>query len=368
MRCRTMSQVLLLTVGVSLAACDTGRPSVLNPESVRADLGAGERTTFITPSPSVPEPKVAATIKVGRRGQVVSVMYAAGSVWVSGYDVRGEYVLRVDPETNDVVARIPAAISTCSAGSCGIAFGDGAIWTTGLGLASGGGRDAVLQRIDPTTNEVTQTVGLDGSYALDVAVDSNGVWVSVFHDLRAPAEVVRVDPETGTVVARIPLRTADARDVVTAGGGIWVLEYEVTHVADGGHYEAYSYSRIDASTNEVVATVPSFGVLSPGGNVVWGTRWRGLEASLIRLDPVTGEQLGSAVPVGRRINLLGAGNGGVWFSVKRGGVVYLERFEPATDSVDVSLAGVAPQDIAFSDSAIWALNFNGTLSRIDVVM
>lgn len=368
MRYRTMSHVLLLTMGVCLAACDNGRPSVPSPESVRPDLGAGERTTTITPSPSVPELKVAATIRVGPRGQVVSVVYAAGSVWVSGYNDRGDHVLRIDPETNDVVARIPAAISTCSAGGCGIAFGEGAIWTTGAGLTTGGDRDAVLQRIDPSTNNVTLTVGLDGVYAFDVAVESNGVWVSVFHDLHTPAEVVRVDPDTGSVVARIPLRTVDARDVSAAGAGIWVLEYKVTHLADGGLYNGYTYARIDPSTNKVVATVPRFGVTSPAGDVVWGTRWQGLEASVVRLDPVTGEQLGSAVPVGRRINLLGAGNGGVWFSLKRGGVVHLERFEPATDSVDVSLAGVAPQDIAFSDSTIWALNYNGTLSRIDLVM
>lgn len=88
---------------------------------------------------------------------------------------------------------------------------------------------------------------------------------------------------------------------------------------------------------------------------------------MARLDPATGEQLGPGVPVGRRINLLGAGTGGVWFSLKQGGAVHLERFEPATATVDVSLAGIAAQDIAFSDSAIWALNYNGTLNRIDLI-
>ena len=169
---------------------------------------AGERTITIPSPPSVPKLSVGATIRVGPHDQVVSVIYAAGSVWVSGYDDRGDYVLRVDSHTNEVVARIPAAISTCSVGGCGITFGAGAIWTTGVGLAPGGGRDAVLQRIDPTTNEVTQTVDLDGISASDVAVDSNGVWVSVFHDLRAPTEVVRVDPGKTLWIPCHPVRSS----------------------------------------------------------------------------------------------------------------------------------------------------------------
>ena len=60
-------------------------------------------------------------------------------------------------------------------------------------------------RIDPASNEVSATIPLGGGKGGDVVVDDSGVWVAVGDEEQG--ELVRVDVSTNEVEARIPSRT-----------------------------------------------------------------------------------------------------------------------------------------------------------------
>lgn len=105
-------------------------------------------TTGGSPTPTegirVIEPRVTAMIPVGSFPRDVAV--GAGAVWVTVNDLQeGEpeshALLRIDPETNEVVATIPMN----SAGN--IAVGSDAVWT----IDSAEGAQGTVLRIDPVT-------------------------------------------------------------------------------------------------------------------------------------------------------------------------------------------------------------------------
>jgi hypothetical protein len=149
-----------------------------------------------------------------------------GAVWTC----RGSDVVRVDPESDEVVATVRVG----KADEQGhLATGFGRVWV----LVGDG---SSLVGIDPETDEADEPIELDvrGS---DLAVDGTGVWIAS----RPDDQVIRLDPATGTVTARVPV--ADPQSVDTAAG-IWVGAGQST-------------VRIDPATMQVVTTVPS----GPGG-------------------------------------------------------------------------------------------------------
>ena len=133
----------------------------------------------------------------------------AGAVWAGDvlYPPSGSTpVLRIDPRTNGVVARIPVAAEVAA-----IAVGGGAVW-----VASDNG---TLTRIDPDSNVVTATVDLGGALS-DVAIGFGSVWVAN----NGSRNVARIDPASGKVVARIPTRTRP--DGIAVGDdAVWVTAY-----------------------------------------------------------------------------------------------------------------------------------------------
>jgi hypothetical protein len=110
-----------------------------------------------TPVPTVNEPVVpgrpvvAARIRLDRSfsGSLNAIGAGAGAVWVAGQGA----LLRIDPQTNRVVATIPTPLTGQYAS---IAFGEGAVWVTS-GQANG-----VVYRVDPGANRVTAAIGVPG--------------------------------------------------------------------------------------------------------------------------------------------------------------------------------------------------------------
>jgi tRNA A-37 threonylcarbamoyl transferase component Bud32 len=154
-----------------------------------------------------------------------------GSVWVSVNDLGVEGVLlRIDPSTGQTAVTTPLA---SKAGP--IAAGEGAIWVTSgpnpgapagpgwrvdpatdslveVGDIGGGGplaagegavwltRVSELVRVDPRTNEITETIDL-GIATYGLAVGAGSIWSTGF-DLPS---ILRVDPATSTLVAEIDM-------------------------------------------------------------------------------------------------------------------------------------------------------------------
>jgi YVTN family beta-propeller protein len=210
-----------------------------------------------------------------------------GSIWVP--DCADSLLARIDPSTNRVVKKIPTSIAGADNEGEGL-FGVGA---TGVWLLTA---PDTLSRIDPATDKVATSVRVtDGSYAAIVGFGS--VWVSSEQvDL-----VTRVDP-AGHVVATIPVGHTPL--FLTAGeGGVWVLNQ-----GDG------SVSHIDPATNTVVATVDA---RSPGGGgciaAGLGSIWVSIPgAPLTRIDPATNSVTERFVGSGG--DCLSAGFGSVWLS------------------------------------------------------
>lgn len=324
-----------------------------------------------SPSPSV-EAVVAATTTVGEDGAVRSVVYGEGAVWVavtgegpSGPDI----VLRIDPETDEIVATIPVdAVPGWAFGGAGMTIGAGSVWVTGSVEDPSDppiGIDAVLVRIDPVSNEVSATIPLEGGKGGDVVVDENGVWVAVGNEEQG--ELVRVDPATNEIVARIPIPYKaepyqDLRGVLAMDGVILVSQLTFENGRS-------AITAVDSVTNQVLGTAVS----SIGPLVAWhGEVWTDNGYQLLRIDPRTGKPLGEAVqlPEALAAGLLVADDRGLWFLGYDGrtgaGPRTLSLFDPETGEVQtfVDVPGIAPNAMAVGPTSVWVLDYHRALTRI----
>lgn len=175
------------------------------------------------PTPSPVDPVVSATIRVGEFPNAVAA--GEGGIWVCVPTNDGSGsgdILRIDPTTNEVVARIPIeAVPTWETGGGGLAVGAGSVWVTDTVHVRDQGPEAVLRRIDPTTNRVAETIPLDGGSGADVAVAGDSAWVLVFDGPNSMAGV-RVDLATDQVVARIPVPGIWGQEIFATIKGVFV--------------------------------------------------------------------------------------------------------------------------------------------------
>ena len=226
--------------------------------------------------------RVVATIEV--RGAPSGMVMAAGSLWVS-LGVDG--IARIDPATNEIVARVqPGGVS--------LAAGFGSIWAVDI-FAD------VLLRIDPETNRITHRIPV-GGLPTGIAIGHGSVWVANQLD----STVSRVSPETGRTVATIQLDKGgiwpDA--IVATSGAVWAV------AGDGNVVD-----RIRPETSTVDLRIPLRGARAL--TVALGSVWVGIanSASLLRIS--RGEAVRIAVP-GHRANGLGpqlAGGDALWLAV-----------------------------------------------------
>jgi DNA-binding beta-propeller fold protein YncE len=205
-------------------------------------------------------PKVVA--HVAPAGGLDMVVPGFGSAWLA--DTDSQTLLRMDPATRRVTARIPMG------GSVAIAAGKDEMW---VGLTRRG--DFRLLRIDPRTNRIVarlRTPDVPGGWGpggVPVMVGAN-LWV-----LSVEA-AVRVDPATGHAIAKV--RTARngyrTRSLAVAGGDLWV------QVSDG------RLLRLDGASGKREATFQL-----PDGSLIGDFAMNGLfvadQNTLSRMDPRT---------------------------------------------------------------------------------
>ncbi len=319
------------------------------------------------PSPTAAAvPHVAASVQVSREGSVSAVVAGFRSAWVSVYPNSDHpFVARVDAATSRVTAKVEVpSVPGWINGGGGMAIGHGSLWVSGEQRFHRS-LDAVLQRIDPTTNELTATIRLGGRLDADVIVHGPYVWSLI--STNNASRIVKVDPATNRVVARIPLAGSSPRRIFAVDGSIWVYDTQGLQGAPNG-----TLRRIDPSTGSVVDTVPlanyeSVGV--PRGPVIWIERG----GALLRLRASTGEFVGTPVRVakGIRATQMVAGDGGVWFSgydPSHASVHdVIHRFDPSTGRVEVSVEDArGPVAMALAPRSLWVLNYNGSLERVDL--
>lgn len=305
-------------------------------------------------------PEVAATIPVGSGPTGVAV--GEGFVWVATYDPvgidgDGWGVVKIDPETNQVVDAIPVHDAT------DVAAGAGAVWAT-----SYQGRDGVIKRIDPSSGQVVATIPV-GRHPSDVEVGLDAVWVTLNLPSREPAgEVVRIDPTTNAVVARVPVDKGWPRDIVIGEGAVWVYGHSKR---SEGAWVASSLWRIDPVLNRLDgAVLDRNGFLGDGGylpnnlvlgeGVVWAADEEG---NAVRIDPSSGA-----------ISTFHVRGGFSWpFAVFDGRIFFglhpLRILDSRTLELEGSLTFGSQVADAFLDpatSTLWVASYEDTVTRVDL--
>jgi hypothetical protein len=159
--------------------------------------------------PSIPSPaqaKIGDTIEVG---QASALTYAAGSVWLDALDdarTNSGTVLRIDPDTGEIQARIPVdAYPDSEHGGSGIAFDGRYVWIVGTRWSKDGPAGGILVRIDPETN-ASETIDLPvGLTDIDLVFDDGFLWTTGVSSPGKDPRVLQIDPATGEVVSQTPI-------------------------------------------------------------------------------------------------------------------------------------------------------------------
>ena len=233
----------------------TGSPdwSVVTKDSVWVTTGRADHVVQM----------VEATNKVGLIVEIArpcsGLADAFGSVWAPS--CKDHAVMRIDPATGKVIAKIPADPANSEGG---ITVGDGSVWIVT--------KPSTLVRIDPATNAIVKSFPLP-SESENPLFSDGFIWISSFgHD-----QLLKVDPASGQVLKTIPVGPKP-RFLTAGAGSIWTLNQ-----GDG------SVSRIDATTGNVLATIPC-GIQGGGGEItfgdgfVWATMF---DFPLTKIDPAT---------------------------------------------------------------------------------
>jgi hypothetical protein len=289
----------------------------------------------------------------------------AGSVWVADGDTASctdsrscSWLLRIDPESGEVVARVQL-----SKQALGLAVDGSGVWAM---TDVPDGSPAVVTHVDPATNTVVSDTDIPGTSVLGnsgsppgVALGAGSVWAYYGRTL------ARIEPATGKVVATIDLPNAPDHGITSGQGmvandrGVWLNgSSAIWHV--------------DPSTNAVSTLV----ALQPGyvqsmaldGGTLWVTQTRtnadgGPEpAQLFRVDTRTGEVRATRV----RTCHVATGSGQVWFqrictptlSTSRPEV--LAQVDPETGQVlryaNVPAELLDPPTVAVAPDAVWLLD------------
>lgn len=273
--------------------------------------GGGDGEEHTAPVESAPAETVASPLPGGTAlaicsGETMPIpQYALaagfGSLWVA-CRTEGE-VLRVDAESGEVVARIPAE------GAVSLAADDTSVWAVFRELGK-------LYRIDPQTNEVADSVSLfhDTPY---IWAEAGAVWLGYGDG----TEIGRLDPETMTVVARVPVGDGTS-DIVADGDSLLVV-----------CHRDHTLWRLDPASNtaEKLADLPGDTPerLTLAAGSLWAT---GRGTDLLRIDPATGETL-ETIETGVGGIELAAIDGTIWVAVAdaeadRQGLPELEQLLP----------------------------------------
>ncbi len=322
----------LVGVVYALRGSDTGSQEVAPIPST--DVETSDTSEFIPTTDTLPLESTR-TVEVGGTPSALAV--GEGGVWVKR---DGKRLLRLDPSTGEIVARVGISEELGSERPCGVATGPGVVWVT---TATG-----ALGRVNPQKNRLGRLIPIDD--AACVAVDKDAVWVT------SPNRgiVTRIDPKTNEVVAEIEV-PGFPEGVVSAFDSVWVASPDPPDGVNG------VVSRIDPATNEVVLAIPVDNLpeyLAAGEGGVWVTSNDGT----VKLIEPSSDQLldpPARVADGGQTSIA-VGGGAVWATAVTGSDVLgsVSRIDPETNEIvgDPVLVGKSPLGLSFGDDALWVTN------------
>jgi DNA-binding beta-propeller fold protein YncE len=216
--------------------------------------------------------------------QFISAIAADGTaVWVVAIHNGSGSLLRVDPATNSIIAEIPLG-SQITGYEDEVQIGAGSVWVLGVRWLQKENAEygSDLIRIDPTTNEIAARIPIGG---FDMVMSTDEIWVrfpedGVFDDRYAGERGERwvwTRVDTHTNVPSEPFRMDVGLPFVTPGG-LWSLEEGI----DG----PIRVDRLDPTTFEVLARSEPIGTsfhdatLDPASGSIWVSAFH----SIVRVD------------------------------------------------------------------------------------
>jgi hypothetical protein len=184
-------------------------------------VAAGALSLRGAPEPT--QPKLVVTFQAA--DGLTSITQGFGAVWATEFG-RGD-ILRIDPKTRRTVARIPAGRAGAGGSGAGpaevvVAAGAGAVWALTGDLQDGTRERPVrLLRIDPHTNRIVARIPMrkpsGGTFSpQSIQIAGGAVWVI------GTAGALQVDPATGAPMAYVPTASAEL-GVVAGGDALWLL-------------------------------------------------------------------------------------------------------------------------------------------------
>lgn len=290
-----------------------------------------------TPAPPGSGTVIAAPIAIGRAPADLAA--AGGAVWVAAED--SAKLGRIDSRSG----RVLRESGRLDEGNIAIAAGDGRVWVANL--------QGWIGRVDVSSGVVARKRTLAPS-PVDIAFGAEAVWL-LREDSARRAVVDRIDPETQEILAEVRGLGERATALTAASGSIWAL------VGD-------RVVRIDPATNAVASRRIRVGAdardLAAGPGALWVAR--ASDDKVLRIDPRLGDVVGLPIQVGHAPSALAADGAGVWVVNADDGTV--SRIARATHRVvgDPIRVGAGASSVAVGGGSVWVGNErNRTVTRIE---
>src|SRR5262249_33955556 len=137
-----------------------------------------------------------------------------GAVWVANR--RQDKVMKLDPQTNQVVATIAIAD-----GPAWMAFAAGSLWICSLEA-----EQYAVTRLDPRTNQVLAQIDVGsrkGDKCGGITATTDGIWATLEDSSQTYNQgLVRIDPATNKVIATLLFPENKITSALAADGhGVW---------------------------------------------------------------------------------------------------------------------------------------------------
>jgi hypothetical protein len=299
-------------------------------------------------------PKVVAELKVAEL--LGSPVTAYGSVWVS--DWSHDRLLRIDPGSRAVTARLPVR------GDASVAAGAGALWALEEGSPPEGihpqpaGYPHVgpLLRIDPSTNSVTARIPLRtprGRRVIGTRVlaDGDAVWVTTQEG------ALGIDAQTNRVTSAISSKARfEGSDFTLSPDGLWARTVDRRLL------------RFDRSTGAKLRSVPLALRQTGDAPLLetWGDGLvASVPGGLARVDPHTGRILWQRL-LGQRLHGWTEAGGLIWARSSGGKRDRLSALDPNTGRIvtSIQLDDFGGSGVIAIDDELWLPTVGGTVAIV----
>lgn len=261
---------------------------------------------------------------------------------------QAQLMQRIDPSTNELVATVPT----------GRAF----VYQTTIGgprLWVADPIGGVVLQIHGSRNEIERASQVPGR-PTDLTVDEESIWFASLTDDPETDLVSRIDLASWEIDSDVELRVRNPVALEFAVGAIWVASADE---------DQHSVLRVDPTNAQVLELIPlSFEPqeLVFGERALWiaggGTPDAGRPTFVARVDPQLNEVTDTVRLSGSSFIHLAVGEGAVWAATTGdGALTRLSAFAEVTGRV----TGLRPSGISAGEGAVWVTDWEGgTISRI----